>query len=68
MTFPKQIFELVEEIRDLADKATTDEARSALIYCVKQLKISVASRRQEERDDDDEDFRHEDDGLEIDDD
>ncbi len=48
MIFPKHIFELVEEIRDLADRANTDEARSALIYCIKQLKISAASRRQEE--------------------
>ena len=51
MTRTKQIFELVEEIRNLADQAAEQDARSALTYCVKQLKIAVASRRQEDDED-----------------
>jgi len=46
MTSSKSIFELVEEIRELAEQAHLDDARSAMIYCVKQLRISAASRRQ----------------------
>jgi hypothetical protein len=64
MSLPKQIFELVEEIRELADRANSEDAKSALIYCIKQLKISAASRRQEEEDDDiddDDDDEYEDD-------
>lgn len=47
MSLSKPIFELVEEIRDLAEKADKDDARSALTYCLKQLKISVSSMRQD---------------------
>ncbi|MBC7659254.1 MAG: hypothetical protein H7249_06055 [Chitinophagaceae bacterium] len=43
----KQIYELVEEIRELAERASPSDARSALIYCIKQLKIAATSRRQE---------------------
>lgn len=62
MSLPKQIFELVEEIRELSERANSEDAKSALIYCIKQLKISAASRRQEEGDDDDidDDDDHED--------
>ena len=51
MSLSKPIFELVEEIRDLAERASKDDARSALIYCVKQLKIAASARRQEEESD-----------------
>ena len=51
MPLSKPIFELVEEIRDLAEKAGKEDARNALSYCLKQLKIAVSARRQTEEDD-----------------
>ncbi len=55
MPLNKPIFELVEEIRDWAEKADGEEAHSALVYCVKQLKISARAKAQHDgRNDSDE--------------
>lgn len=42
----KSIPELLEEISAATTRANEDEARSALVYCLKQLKISAAAEMQ----------------------
>lgn len=40
------IQDLLDELNNLVYEAPEDDARSVLIYCVKQLKIAAASHRQ----------------------
>lgn len=39
--------ELLDAIAEAAEKANPEEAKSALSYCLKQLKISVAANRED---------------------
>lgn len=42
----KSIKELLEEMAAIADKGQEEEVKSALLYCLKQLKISAAANNQ----------------------
>lgn len=45
MSDDKTIKQLIEEITAIADKGNEDEVKSALLYCLKQLKISAVANR-----------------------
>ncbi len=58
MSLSRSLYQMVEEIRDLAEKANAEEAKSAMTYCIKQLKISAIARSksaEEEEESDEED-------------
>ncbi len=44
MKTDQTLSQILEEIREYSSKANPDEARSALLYCLKQLKISAVSQ------------------------